>query len=64
MMDAKLPITQHIRYGLCPRPSGHCSLRSQRRICWECYPVISFPYATWVNETCVYNKLEVKKSDF
>ncbi|CAD7767204.1 MAG: hypothetical protein DNFNHJIP_00611 [Candidatus Argoarchaeum ethanivorans] len=28
-------ITQHICYGLTSLPSGHCSLRSQRRICWE-----------------------------
>lgn len=34
---AQLPITQHIRFGLMPCPSGHCSLRSQRRIRWKRY---------------------------
>jgi len=31
-------LTQHIRYGLRLCPSGHCSRRSQRRICWRRYP--------------------------
>jgi len=32
---SQLHITQHIRFGLRPCPSGHCF--QQRRICWKRY---------------------------